>query len=159
MVMLTEAAELLSLIYGPIGDNHVRGVIHRHGLDSLPEVVFAHQNRVAAERSANASRARARVKAVPAPVLPKMPGADLGTAGRNKRPTLFELNNTQCHRPLWDKSETDIHRKFYCGAPVPDGARYCEACSAVMYTPRETRKAPQAGRRPFLLLQATGRWS
>jgi len=156
---VAEAAAQLSIIYGPIGKNHVLGIINRHQLHTFPAVVSARAKRMEVEARANASRARARVRALPAPALPKVPAPETGNSQNAEKPTLFDLKAGQCRRPLWGKNETEISQKFYCGAPVVEGKSYCAGCCAELYTTRAGSKPAEKARRSLRLLQSRGLWA
>ncbi|MEO0955767.1 MAG: GcrA family cell cycle regulator [Pseudomonadota bacterium] len=155
---VAEAAAQLSIIYGPIGKNHVLGIINRHQLHTFPAVVSARAKRMEVEAGANASRARARVRALPAPALPRVPAPETGKTKKADKPTLFDLKAGQCRRPLWGKEQADISEKFYCGAPAVEGKSYCAACCAELYAPREGPKPAEKARRSLRLLQSRGLW-
>ncbi|MBO9424662.1 hypothetical protein J7444_08015 [Labrenzia sp. R4_1] len=135
-----EIAEALSITYGTIGANQVRGVISRHKLDKQRLVIDARQRRQTLERAAAVARARARMpiaKPKP-PVLPKIPLAPI--AGRQAGGvTLFDLKNTMCRAPLWDDSAQGLETKFFCGAPAKPGQSYCASCCERLHTPPRAR--------------------
>ncbi|MEP3049441.1 MAG: GcrA family cell cycle regulator [Roseibium sp.] len=160
----SEAAELLSGIYGPIGTNHVRGVMNRHQLHDAPDVKAAVAARRQMERAAVRARARGAgsnvVKLPPAARLPRVPLPDMGRTGNRpgsrtgKRPekraekrlaqrsglTLFELRENTCKRPLWDDPDTAFADKFFCGRPSREGTSFCAGCAKEIYrAPGEDR--------------------
>ncbi|MEP1930762.1 MAG: GcrA family cell cycle regulator [Roseibium sp.] len=150
-----EAAELLSIIYGAVGTNHVRGVMDRHRLHEDRLVRGALRARRDTERAAMLARARAGAKVVKlrpaerigaagrAPVLPpdplsvplSVPQPDL--PGK-RRPTyvgltLFQLTNATCRKPLWRDPAPAFEQKFFCGRPTVDGASFCASCAKALY--------------------------
>ncbi|EEE46779.1 helix-turn-helix domain-containing protein [Roseibium alexandrii] len=135
-----EIAEALSITYGTIGANHVRGVIDRHKLDDDRLVIDARQRRRTQERAASLARARARRPvALPKPAaLPKMPLAPI-SGRKGGGVTLFDLKNGMCRAPLWNDSATGVETKFYCGAPVRTGQSYCAACCERLHAPARER--------------------
>lgn len=132
-----EAAVSLSVVYGAIGANHVRGVIHREGLDDDPAVVDARRARRADELRAAASRAGARVKgrgdACRLPV-PKMPEQKLGRRRGKGNVTVLELRDWHCKAPAWS-DDAPASERFFCAARTEPGETYCPACRARMYRP------------------------
>jgi len=155
---VSEATELLSVIYGPIGENHVNGIITRFGLTGLPAVVAAREARAEKEKAARASRARARTKkALPAPKLPGVPAPAIGTGAAGV--TIFDLTATTCRAPLWGDDEPGVAQKFYCGKPVAAGKSYCPACLENLTVPLRGSSAAASGVAPGFLLQPWRRWS
>lgn len=133
-----EAAALLSVTYGPIGVNHVRGVADRHKLYDRPDVQAARAARSRAELAAAASRVRARAPGLRlVPSLPKLPPVKLGNPRKKKNITVFDLKPHSCRRPLWDGKETDVFQKFYCGQRAQEGESYCPACAELIYAQPE----------------------
>jgi hypothetical protein len=135
-----ETAEALSITYGTIGANQVRGVIARHNLDQERLVIDARQRRRQTEQAASLARARARMPvALPKPApLPKMPLAPI-SGRKGGGVTLFDLKNGRCRAPLWDDSAIGVEAKFYCGAPVKAGQSYCAACCERLHAPARER--------------------
>lgn len=133
---IEEAVQALSAIYGPIGKNHVIGVIDRHDLRDDEEVRAAQRFRRAEELRTKAARARA-LKPVLLPKedrLPKIPVAPIGTGRTGRKVSFFDLKDRHCKRPLWDSDAVGLEEKFYCGAPAMEGKSYCKACNAELTT-------------------------
>lgn len=135
-----EIAEALSITYGTIGANQVRGVISRHKLDDQELVIDARQRRHQKERAAAVARARARMPVAKPKlvVLPKIPLAPIA-GGQAGGVTLFDLKNSMCRAPLWDDSAQGLETKFFCGAPVKAGQSYCASCCERLHTPPRAR--------------------
>ncbi|WP_306147219.1 MULTISPECIES: GcrA family cell cycle regulator [unclassified Roseibium] len=136
-----EIAEALSITYGTIGANHVRGVIDRHNLAEEPAALAAKQRRCSEEQAASRARARAR-KPLMLPrvsALPKIPLPKLSATSAGSGITLFDLKNGMCRAPLWDDSAVGVHDKFYCGAPAKDGQSYCASCCERLHAPARER--------------------
>jgi len=143
---VADIVALFSVIYGPIGANQVRGVIHLNGLDNEPAVIAARQRRDDLQRAAQTARARAakpeRIKAAP---LPAIDPPRLGNARKKARVTIWDLKAWQCRRPLWDAAETRLEEKFYCGNRRADGSAWCADCQKIVYAPPEERQRNRRG--------------
>jgi hypothetical protein len=140
-----EAAGLLSVIYGPIGANAVRGVISRHGLDEDLQVIEARRIRAADElRARSARQRRQRPVLLPRPEpLPQMPAVRLGDARKKKGITLLDLKAWHCRMPTWDKNADGLDNKFYCGNRAEEGRSYCAGCLERTTISRAERRRSQ----------------
>lgn len=142
-----EAADMLSVIYGPVNSNKVRGIAQRYLLRQNSDVVLARRVRKEAETRTVRARARAlKPEALPRPEpLPVMPVPEIGAAaaGHASRVTIFDLTAGQCRAPLWGNREVlPPEAKFYCAKPATPGTSYCTACAERLRpTPAEVADA------------------
>ena len=143
---VAEAALQLSVIYGPIGANHVRGVADRHKLFADPAISAAQTKRRAEEQAAARARAHARAERTVKRVPPSRAGTrsgpsrlsgvplpKLGNTRKRKNLTLFDLKAMSCRRPLWGRERLDPAEQFYCGKPALRPFGYCAACHGELH--------------------------
>ena len=160
-----EAADMLSIIYGPVGVKQIRRLIHVYELYQDPAIREAVRLQQAKDLRARAARARAREAGRETErltgkllALPSVPLPDPADHRRTVNIGVMEIKASQCHFPKWG-ADTPSEQRFYCGQPVREGSAYCGHCHKRVYRPAGGEPGADTGKagRPRQVFYAPGK--
>jgi len=118
---------------GGVSRNAVIGKAHRIGLSTHVNAVVERERKPAAQKKKNASKAKARVKAVfpfHAPAEESPPIVESIRMPRSLELTLMELDKSSCRWPSGARAPFT-----FCGHDVAEGKPYCAYHCRLSYEP------------------------